>query len=103
MLLKGHVKLQVPYRPSGEVRPAACSVTAMRRGIIVSIIGLALAFGAFYVFSWPTTLHGDRGDEVVFPDSPPNQLLHTGQVPFKVSGRREISIVTVKLNAPSPG
>src|SRR5437867_1403603 len=102
MLLKGHVKLQVPYRPSGEVRPAACSVTAMRRGIIVLIIGLALAFGAFYVFSWPTTLHCDRGIELVIPASPPNLLLHTGQDPFTVAGRRQISIVTVKLNAPSP-
>ena len=76
----------------------------MRRIVVMSIIGLGLAFGAFYYFSWPTTLSGrSGGDEISFPDAPPEQQLHTGQFLFEVSGRHRITIVTVRLNDPSSG
>jgi hypothetical protein len=75
----------------------------MRRIIVMSIIGLALAFGAFYVFSWPTTVSGTFGNALGFADAKPDELLHTGLLNFKVAGRREITIVTVKLNSASPG
>jgi hypothetical protein len=76
----------------------------MRRGIVISIIGLALAFGTFFVFSWPSTLSGtSTGDTIGFPDSPPDQELHVGQMLFTVSGSHEIKIVSVRLNAATPG
>lgn len=69
----------------------------------MSILGLALAFGAFYVFSWPTTLSGSAGNSLHFGDVETDELLHAGLMNFAVSGRREIEIVTVKLNAPTAG
>jgi hypothetical protein len=75
----------------------------MRRGIVISIIGLALAFGTFYVFSWPSSLSGKLGDEVGFNATKPEELLHTGLFLFTVRGPRDIKITTVKLNDSSPG
>jgi hypothetical protein len=75
----------------------------MRRAILMSIIGLALAFGAFYVFSWPTTVSGSFGDELGFREATAGELLHSGLFDFKVAGHRDIEILTVKLNSPSPG
>jgi len=71
--------------------------------ILISIVGLALAFGAFYAFSWPSTLAGKRGDHTGFAASKPKVLVHTGQFLFKVTGRRDVKISTVKLMTPSPG
>jgi hypothetical protein len=84
--------------------PLPVASPTMRRIVVMSIIGLALAFGAFYFFSWPTTLVARSGSVALsFPDSPPEQLLHTGQFLFKISGRHRITIVTVRLNGPSTG
>lgn len=69
----------------------------------MSILGLALAFGAFYVFSWPTTLSASAASSLHFGDVETDELLHSGLMNFTVSGRREIEIVTVKLNAPTSG
>jgi hypothetical protein len=69
----------------------------------MSIIGLALAFGVFYAFSWPSTLSGTLGNQVGFNEKEPGGLLHTGLFNFEVVGKREIKIVTVKLMDPSPG
>lgn len=69
----------------------------------MSILGLALAFGAFYVFSWPTTLSGNPGNALHLGEVETGELLHAGMINFTVSGRREIEIVTVKLNAPTAG
>ena len=75
----------------------------MRRVVVVFLVGLALAFGAFYYFSWPTTLSGSPGNAVGFDDVKPGEKLHVGLMDFTVEGRHEITIVTVKLNSPSAG
>ena len=75
----------------------------MRRVLVIMLVGLALAFGAFYAFSWPTTLSGSAGDSLSFGDVALDEPLHVGLMNFAVTGRREIKIVTVKLNAPTSG
>ena len=75
----------------------------MRRAILVFLIGLGLAFSAFYYFSWPTTLSGSAGHLVRFGDVKPDEKLHVGLIDFTVAGRHDITIVTVKLNSPSVG
>jgi hypothetical protein len=75
----------------------------MRRAIVVSIIGLAIAFGAFYAFSWPSTLSGELGDEVGFNNAKPGEQLHMGLALFTVRGPRDVKILSVKLRDPSPG
>jgi hypothetical protein len=69
----------------------------------MSIIGLALAFAAFYVFSWPTTVSGTFGNALSFNKATAGELLHSGLFNFKVAGRRGIKIITVEMNSPSPG
>jgi len=77
---------------------------SMRRIVVMSIIGLALAFGVFYAFSWPSTVTATTGgNEVGFPTAAAGELLHTGAMTFKVGGNRDVQLVTVKLESPTPG
>jgi hypothetical protein len=73
----------------------------MRRVLVMSLIGLMLAFGVFYAFSWPSSLEGARGSEAGIDDVKVGELLHVGLADFRVAGRRPIKIVTVKLVRPS--
>lgn len=68
----------------------------MRRPLFVTIVGLALAFGAFYWLGWPSSLKGSGGNTVGFNDVEVGELLYAG-LDFEVIGRREIHVTTVKL------
>lgn len=69
----------------------------------MSIVGLGLAFGIFYALSWPSTVEGSRGNDVVLSDVTQGELLHVGLGNFRVAGERDATVVTVKLNDPSAG
>jgi hypothetical protein len=75
----------------------------MRRVVVMSVIGLALAFGVFYTLSWPSTLEGSLGNSVTLDPVKPDELLHVGLGIFKTVGRRDVNVVTVRLNGQSPG
>jgi uncharacterized protein (DUF58 family) len=68
----------------------------VRRPLFVTIVGLALAFGAFYWLGWPSSLKGSTGNKIGFNDVAAGELLYAG-LNFDVIGRREIYVTTVKL------
>jgi hypothetical protein len=104
MLLKRKSRIQVLH-VNGLAHKCAGTVPfgVMRRVVFMSIVGLGLAFGIFYALSWPSTVQGSRGNNVVLHDVAPGELLHVGLGNFRVAGNRDATVVTVKLNDPSAG
>jgi hypothetical protein len=74
----------------------------MRRVLVMSLVGLLLAFGVFYVFSWPSTIESAPASGVTISQVKVGELLHVGMADFTISGDRPITVLTVRLNGASP-
>ena len=72
----------------------------MRRPLFVTILGLALAFGAFYWLGWPSSLKGTSGNKIGLNEVAAGTRLYVG-LDFDVIGRRPIEISTVRLDGPT--
>ena len=77
----------------------------MRRTVFVAIAGLIFAFTFFYVVAWPSSVSSESSIEnsLGFDKVKPGELLYAGIGPFKVIGRKKVTVVTVKLHDGSPG
>jgi len=84
---------------------SAIYLPRMRRTIFVALAGLLFAFTFFYVFAWPSTMssRSKLSDTIGFDKVVPGELLYAGLGPFSIVGRRDMTVVTVKLNDPSVG
>jgi len=104
MLLKRKSQIQVLHvNGLANLRARPVPFGVMRRVVFMSIVGLGLAFGIFYALSWPSTVEGSRGNDVVLSDVTQGELLHVGLGNFRVVGERDATVVTVKLDDPSAG
>jgi hypothetical protein len=77
-------------------------MSPLRAGLISAAIGLAIAAGVFAGFGLPGTLKTAHSDSRYGMTAATDEEIHVGLGPFHPSGPREIRIIAVSLEDPSP-
>ena len=92
------VKPSPPENGAGTVK----RMSPLRAGLISAAIGLAIAAGVFAGFGLPGTLKTAHSDSRYGMTAATDEEIHVGLGPFHPSGPREIRIIAVSLEDPSP-
>jgi hypothetical protein len=87
-----------PSNGAGTVK----RMSPLRAGLISAAIGLAIAGGVFAGFGLPGTLKTAHSDSRYGMTAAIDEVIHVGLGPFHPSGPREIKIIAVSLENPSP-
>ncbi|MGH2726362.1 MAG: hypothetical protein ACRDKS_05235 [Actinomycetota bacterium] len=77
-------------------------MSAWKAALISAAIGLAIAAGVFAGFGLPGTLKAAQSESKYAVNASVGDVIHVGLGPFHPSGPREIKILSVSLQDPSP-
>ncbi len=88
--------------PPENVAGTVKRMSPLRAGLISAAIGLAIAAGVFAGFGFPGTLKAAHSDSRYGMTATIDEVVHVGLGPFHPSGPREIRIIAVSLEDPSP-
>lgn len=93
------VEASPPSATAGSVR----RMSAWKAAVISGVIGLAIAAGVFAGFGLPGTLKAAQSEQNRYVITTQiGEVIHVGLGPFHPSGPREIKILSVTLENPSP-